>query len=64
MFEHMKVNLNATLDYAKGLASMNSPADVMAHSADHAREQRNNTGLAIREPSTAAEDYRAKASSS
>jgi hypothetical protein len=64
LFEHMKVNLNATLDYANGLASMNSPADVMAHSADQAREPPNNTSLAISERSTAAEaaeDYRAKA---
>jgi hypothetical protein len=64
LFEHMKVNLNATLDYANGLASMNSPADVTAHSADQAREQRNNTSLAIHERSTAAEaaeDYRARA---
>jgi hypothetical protein len=66
MFEHMKANLNATLDYANGLASMNSPTDVIAHSADQAREQPNNTSLAICERSIptaaeAAEDYRAKA---
>ena len=62
MFDHMKASLNATLDYADGLASI--PTEVMAHSADGAREQPAN--LPSREgdiptAAKAAEDYRAKA---
>jgi hypothetical protein len=59
MFEHMKANLNATLDYANGLASI--PTEVASRAADKAHLG----GAGLREniptATKAAEDYRAKA---
>ena len=59
MFEHMKVNLNATLDYANGLASI--PTEVASRAADKA--DLGGPGLRENIPTAtkAAEDYRAKA---
>jgi hypothetical protein len=61
MFEHMKASLNATLDYANGLARI--PTEVASRAADKAHE-----GLGGSSPrediptaAKAAEDYRAKA---
>jgi hypothetical protein len=59
MFEHMKANLNATLDYANGLASI--PTEVASRAADKA--DLGGAGLRENIPTAtkAAEDYRAKA---
>jgi Phasin protein len=59
MFEHMKANLNATLDYANGLASI--PTEVASRPADKA--DLGGAGLRENIPTAtkAAEDYRAKA---
>jgi hypothetical protein len=59
MFEHMKANLNATLDYANGLA--NIPTEVASRAADKA--DLGGAGLRENIPTAtkAAEDYRAKA---
>jgi hypothetical protein len=62
MFDHMKSSLNATLDYANGLASI--PTEVVSRAADKAKEL-GGAGIPTRETipttATAAEDYRAKA---
>ena len=61
MFEHMKASLNATLDYANGLASI--PTEVASRAADEAHKD--NSGKSPHESvpiaAKAAEDYRAKA---
>lgn len=59
MFEHMKANLNATLDYANGLASI--PTEVASRAADKA--DLGGAGLRENIPTAtkAVEDYRAKA---
>jgi hypothetical protein len=61
MFEHMKASLNATLDYANGLASI--PTEVASRAADEAHKDRSSTSPRENIPTaaTAAEDYRAKA---
>ena len=66
MLENVKVNINAALDYANGLASASGPRDLDAEAPGHAREQSKNSGaLGLERPAPtladAAEDYRAKA---
>jgi len=66
MLENVKVNINAALDYANGLASASGPHDLAGAAAGHGREQTNNPGAPeLERPAPAlahaAEDYRAKA---
>lgn len=66
MLEHMKVNINAALDYANGIASASLPPDLAAPAAGRQREQEKNSGTLKLErqlsaPARAAEEYRAKA---
>lgn len=65
MLENVKVNINAALDYANGLASGGSP-DLAAEPAGQAQEQQKTSGAPRPErpppsPASTAEDYRAKA---
>lgn len=39
MFQFMKANLNATLDYAQRLAAVKSPTEFVEMSTNHARQQ-------------------------
>jgi hypothetical protein len=39
MFQYMKANLNATLDYAQRLATVKSPTEFIELSTNHARQQ-------------------------
>jgi hypothetical protein len=61
MLEHMTASLNATLDYANGLASI--PTEVASRAADEAQQDLGgaNAGETIPTAAKAAEDYRAKA---
>ncbi len=61
MLEHMKLNICAALDYANGLASVNSRTELAAH--PDAREQVKNTSAEKATPTVAkvADEYRAKA---
>jgi len=64
MLEEMKVSMNAALDYASGLTSAKSPADLRAVSV--ARQRNKNSNLAspeknIATAADAVDDYRAKA---
>lgn len=62
VFDYMRINLNAALDYANNLASMKWPADFMGLSAGRVREQ-GLTAPALSEISSAAkaaEEYRAR----
>jgi hypothetical protein len=61
MFEHMKASLNATLDYANGLASI--PSEAVSRAADEAQRDLGgaSAGETIPTAAKAAEDYRAKA---
>ncbi len=66
MLQHMKVNINAALDYANGLASASLPPDFAGPAAGRPREQEKNSGTSKLErqlsaPAKAAEEYRAKA---
>jgi hypothetical protein len=62
--EHMKINICATLDYANGLASVNSRTDLVAH--PDTREQGKSTYSQSADKTTpavakVADEYRAKA---
>jgi hypothetical protein len=61
MFEHMKASLNATLDYANGLASI--PTEVVSRAAEEAHQDLGSASPRENSPTAAkaAEDYRAKA---
>jgi hypothetical protein len=61
MFEHMKASLNATFDYANGLASL--PTEVASRAADEPHQDHSGSGARETIPTAAkaAEDYRAKA---
>lgn len=65
MLEHMKVNINAALDYANGIASASLPPDLAAPAAGRQREQKKNSGALKLERQLSAparaEEYRAKA---
>jgi hypothetical protein len=66
MLEHMKVNINAALDYANGIASASLPPDFAGPAAGQPHEQEKNSGTPKLErqlptPAKAAEEYRAKA---
>jgi hypothetical protein len=62
VFEYMRINMNAALDYANNLASVKWPADFMGLSAGKAREH----GLSapalteISSATQAAEEYRSR----
>jgi hypothetical protein len=60
VFEYMRINMNAALDYASNLASVKWPLDFMGLSAGRAREQGLTTpALAeISSATKAAEEYR------
>jgi hypothetical protein len=61
MFEHMKASLNATFDYANGLASL--PTEVASRAVDEPHQDHSGSGPGENIPTAAkaAEDYRAKA---
>jgi hypothetical protein len=66
MLEHMKVNINAALNYANGLASAILPPDFAGLAAGQPREQEKDSATSKLErqlsaPAKAAEEYRAKA---
>ncbi len=66
MLEQMKVNINATLDYANGLASASLPPDLAGPAAGRPSEQEKNSSTPKLErqlsaTAKAAEEYRAKA---
>ncbi len=64
MLENVKVNINAALDYANGLASASGPHDPAGEVAGQGREQTSGAPVLERPAPTladAAEDYRAKA---
>ena len=66
MLEHMKVNINAALDYANGIASVSLPPDFAGPATGRPREQEENNVVPKLErqlsaPARAAEEYRAKA---
>ncbi len=66
MLENVKVNINAALDYANGLASASGPRDLSGGASGQACEQTSTSGAPELErpaPSLAqaAEDYRTKA---
>lgn len=62
VFEYLRINLNAALDYANNLASMKWPSDLMGLSAGKVREH-GLTAPALTEISSAtkaAEEYRSR----
>jgi hypothetical protein len=62
IFEYMRMNMNAAIDYANNLASVNWPADFMGLTLGKAQEQ-GLTAPALREMSSAAkaaEEYRSR----
>jgi hypothetical protein len=64
MLEEMKVSMSAALDYANGLTSTKSPADLRAVSPPRQRGKNSNLAGPERNIATAADvvdDYRAKA---
>jgi hypothetical protein len=66
MLEHMKVNINAALDYANGIASASLPPDFAGPATGRPREQEENNVVPKLErqlsaPARVAEEYRAKA---
>jgi hypothetical protein len=66
MLEQMKININATLDYANGIASVSLSPDFAGPAAGRPREQEKSSGTLKLErqlsaPARAAEEYRAKA---
>ena len=60
VFEYMRINMNAALDYANNLASVKWPADFMGLSAGKARENALSTPALteISSATKAAEEYR------
>jgi hypothetical protein len=65
VFEYMKGNVNAALDYANSLASVKSPAELVGLSAGPTRKPRPDTpkpaaGENVPSATQAAEEYRAR----
>jgi hypothetical protein len=64
MLDDMRDSLKATLEYANGLASIHSPAGLVAHSIDETRELSTGRSAGPKEipaAAMAAENYRTKA---